>query len=226
MPDNIALVIDIGGVLADHHLLVGVNGVVGIEVTLTGVETVAALGGSDIVINLIPIVQLLVIEHLLARHGIGDIETLEGALLVLIWLAGQPLVPVEVGLHGVAVLVLGNHVGLVAAVGRVGKACAQDGVAHPHHKLLILRVGDFVLVHPEAVNGDVTARRLLAPQAVLAVDAHLQEAPVDKHHAVWRRLTESTAANTDHLTATARGRCRLCTETAGQRQRKHSCQQK
>ncbi len=89
---------------------------VGIEVALAGGEAVAALSGSHVVVNLVAVVQLLVIERLLAGHGVGDIEALKGALLVLVGLTRQALVPVEMGLHGVAVLILGNHVGLVAAV--------------------------------------------------------------------------------------------------------------
>ena len=56
---------------------------------------------------------------------------------------------------GVAVLILGDHVALVATVGRVCQSGTENGVAHPVDKLLILRVGHLCLVHPEAINTNV-----------------------------------------------------------------------
>lgn len=118
---------------------------------------------------------------------------------------------------GIAVLILGNHVGLVATIRRISKTCAKDGVAHPHDKLLILRIGNLRLIHPKTFYGDITARSLLSPQTVHAVQTHLQEPTVDPYHTIWCGLIESTAANAHDLSSTTGGGCRLGAETACQR---------
>ena len=150
-----ALVIDIGRVLADHHHLVGIDRNVGVEVALLRVETIAAQGCCRVVVDLVAVVELARVEHLLSRGRIGDVEALEGSQLVLRRLARQTLVPVEMRSDGVAVLILGDHVALVATVGRVCQSGTENRVAHPVDKLLILRVGHLCLVHPEAINTNV-----------------------------------------------------------------------
>ena len=150
---------------------------------------------------------MLGVEKFLASNRIGHIKTLYGALLVLVRFSGQCLLPVEVWRNGVAVLVLGDEVCLVAAVCRVGKTCAQDGVANPIDKLLILRIGHLGLVHPESVNRNVLHWRLLAPKAVLLLDSHVQESARNLRHSVRRWLGEAFAtANACHFAAAARNR--------------------
>ena len=66
------------------------------------------------------------------------IQALEGTLLVLVRLAGQRLLPVQVRLHGLTVLIFLNLVSLVTTVGRVSQTLTQDGVANIIHKLAVL----------------------------------------------------------------------------------------
>ncbi len=199
--------------------MVGVYDIIGIEITLRGVEAVPAKGGSRIVVDLVAIVHLLVVEHLLARHRVGDIKALDGTLLILIGFTGQPLAPVDMRCHGVAVLVLRDYVSLITAIVGIGKAGAEDGVAHPHDKLLVLRVCDLRLIHPESVYGDIFYGNALSPKAVALDVSHLEIATVDTHHAIRSGLGEGTASHTDNLTASARHRRGLRAETARKRQR-------
>ena len=132
-----SLVVDVSRVLRNHHHLVGIYRYVGVEIALLGIESVAAQSSSRIVIHLIAIVKLTIVEHLLAGDGVACIYAFDGTLLVLVGLAGQRLLPVEVRRDGVAVLVLCYHVCLVAAILRVSESCADDAVTHPHDELLV-----------------------------------------------------------------------------------------
>ena len=188
---------------------------VGVEVALLSHEAVAAQCCRNVVVNLVTVVHLRSVEHLLASNGVGLIETLDGALLVLVRFARQVLLPVEVRGDRVAVLILGNHVGLVAAIGWVGKTCAQNAVAHPHNKLAVLGVGNLILVHPETIDRDVFHWCGLAPQRVFLLNTHAQETAVYQRHAVRGRLLESFAsAHTSHLAALLRLR-HLASEAGG-----------
>ena len=98
----------------------------------------------------------------------SDVHALYGALLVLVGFApGNSLAPVQSRSDGVALLVLLDLVGLVAAEGRVGQAFADDAVAHPHDKLPVLGVGDFRLVHPETVYTDFARGKAGTPERVV-----------------------------------------------------------
>ena len=216
---DIAVVVDIRRVLGNHHHLVGIDGDIGVQVALVGHEAVTAQGGSGIVVNLILIVELAVVEQLLAGHGVGDIHALDGALLVLIGLAGQRLAPVDMGSDWLAILVLGNHVGLVAGIGGVGKTRTEDRVLDILHKLLVLGVGNLGFVHPEPVDRDVLDGSLHTPERVLTVEAHVQRAALYLGHTVRRGLGKGAATNANHLAAAAARDGTLATETACQRHR-------
>ena len=149
LADNLAFLIDIGGVLGDPNLFVGIGAYVSIQYALLRIETILALGGFRIVVNLITVVHLLTVEHLFASHGICHIQALNGTLLVLVGLAGQLLLPVQMRLYGVAVFVFLNLVGLIATIGRVCQTLAQNGVAYVVHKLTIHGVSHLTFVHPE-----------------------------------------------------------------------------
>ena len=130
--------------------------------------------------------------------------------------------PVEVRLYRVAVFVFLYLVCLVAPVCRVGQPFAYYGVAHVVHKLAVLRVGDFLLVHPEAFDRDVPYGSLLSPQAVFLFQAHLEVAPRYHHHPVGRRLREGLAARAGDL-ASRRHR-RLAAEASRERERRHGAE--
>ena len=55
---------------------------------------------------------------------------------------------------GISLLVLLYLESLVSAVCRVGETLADDGISYPEHKLLVLRVCDLGLVHPEGIHRD------------------------------------------------------------------------
>ena len=197
---------------------------VGVEVALLGNQTVTAQGCRGVVVDLVAIVHLAGIKHLLARDGIGHVEALYGTLLVLVGLAGQRLLPVEVRCHGVAVLVFRDHIRLVAAIRRVGQTRTEDAVAHPHHELLILRVGHLRLVHPEAVNRDVLHRCLLTPERVGLFCSHTQIATLHQGHAERSRLGKSSAAHTSHFTAAAASLGEFASEATRQADHCHEAQ--
>ena len=56
---------------------------VGVEVTLLGLQAVAAQRSSGVVVNLVTVVHLRSIEHLHACDGMCVINALYGTLLVL-----------------------------------------------------------------------------------------------------------------------------------------------
>lgn len=89
-------------------------------------------------------------------------------------------------LDGIALTVFFYFEFLVAAVCRVGKTFADDGVAHPEYKLLVLGIGDFGLVHPESVDAYTSCIGYEIPGAVGLLHAYFHGASVDEHHAVWR----------------------------------------
>jgi hypothetical protein len=93
-----------------------------------------------------------------------------------------------VRLYGVALAVFLDLEILVTAVGRVGEAFADDGVAYPEYKLLVFAVCDFGLVHPEAVDRYPAGVSLDVPCAVGFLRAHVNRPAVDEHHAVGGRL--------------------------------------
>ena len=179
---DVTAIVDVCSVFGYHHLFVGVYGTVGIEVALLWQDAVFTQGGRCVVVNLVAIIQLPVVEQLLARNGIGNIHALDGALFVFVRLARQWLFPVHLWPNGVSILVFGNHIGFVATVSGVGQASAQDAIAHPINELLILRVGHFGFVHPESIHRNVFHGRVLAPQAIAFLDAHLEVSTAHTGH--------------------------------------------
>ncbi len=185
---NLSVIVDIGGVLGDERELGG-DRTVGVILATGGVETVFALGRLGVVVYLVAIVELLGVEFLDAGDGVDAVEALDGALLVLVGVApGYGLGPVEVGCHGVALAVFLDFILLVASVGGVGETLADDGVAHPEHKLLVFGVGDFGLVHPESVDRHAALVGLEIPERVVLGGAHLDRAAAHEHHAVGGRF--------------------------------------
>ena len=80
------------------------------------VRAILTLGSLYVVIYLITVVQLTPVKQFLTRYGIIGIETLKSTLLVLVGFARQRFLPVQVGLHGLTILIFLNLVGLVATV--------------------------------------------------------------------------------------------------------------
>ena len=205
--DYLAIVGDISRVFRNHGHVCR-DGAVGVVFTATGIQTVFALCGLGVVVHFVAEVHLLVVELAHAGYGVGAVDRLDGALLVLIGVApGYGLVPVEVGLHGIAFFVFLNLEFLVAAISGVGEAFADYGVAHPEHELLILAVGNLCLVHPEAVDRNASGICGEVPRAVGLVYAHSHRATVDQHHSVRSGLGPRGAANAGHFSTCRASAC-------------------
>ena len=199
---DLSLVIDIGSILRDPHLLIRIDNDVGIQVAFLRIQAVTAQGISGIVEHLITIVHLLAVEHLLACHGIGGIETIYNLLLILTGLTRQGLLPIDDGTEFITFLVsLQGTVGLVDLC----QAFPENRVTHIVDKLTILGIGYLGLVHPETVNGDVAQRCLTSPEAIGLLDTHLQMATLYQRHTVRCRLRKGLSTSTSHLTASGRG---------------------
>ena len=212
---DIPVVVHVCRVFRYHHLFVRVDGKVGIEVAFLWQDAVFAQGGRCVVVNLVAIIQLSVVEQLLACNGIGYVQALNGALFVFVRLAWQRLFPVNLRANGVSVLVFGYHIGFVAAVSWVGQACAEDAVAYPIHKLLVLRVGHFGFIHPETIHRNVFHGRVLAPQTVAFLDAHFKVSTAHTGHSVGRWLCKAPARpHANHFTTTSGGGHSLAAETS------------
>ena len=199
-----SFIVDVGRVFRNHDHLVGVHHNIGVQRPLLGVHAVAAQGSRSVVVDFVFIVQLAVVQEPFACDGVGHVEAFDGALLVFVWFAGQRFLPVYAGLHGIAILIFGNHVRLVAGILRIGQTSAENTVAYPHDKLAILRVGHFCFVHPESFYRDVLHRSFFAPEGVLLGESHTHITTVDAGHAERCRLVEGAcAANANHFAASA-----------------------
>ena len=154
------------------------------------------------VVDLIAVVHLRGVELALACDGIGAVYALDGALFVLIGVSPWYWPgPVEIGLDGVSLSVLLDLEGLVASECRVGETLADDRVAHPEHELLVFRVGDFSLVHPEGVDADTARAFTDAGHGVVGRRTHGYGAAVHEHHAVGDGLGERCSAHSGDLAA-------------------------
>ena len=212
---DVSVVVHVSGVFGYHHRFVGVDSEVGIEVALLRQYAVFAQCGRGIVVNLVAIVQLPVVEKLLARHRIGDIQALDGTLLVFVWFSGQRFFPVHLWANGVPILVFCNHIRFVSAVSGVGQACPEYAVAHPIHELFVLRVGHFRFIHPEPVHRNILHGCVFPPEAVALLDAHLEISSPNACHSVGRWFGEALArAHANHLSATPGGRHSLAAEAS------------
>ena len=199
LPYDTSLIIYIGSVFGNPYLLIGISLHIGVQVTLLGSASIATLGCLGVVVYLVAVVQLLHIQHLFSRNGMHGIEALYGTLLLLIGFLGQCFLPVQMRFHRITLLVFLYLIGFVASIGGVGKAFAQDRVAHIEHKLAILRIGYLGFVHPESFHRDVSHGRFPAPQTVLFLNTHPQMSTLDKGHSVWRRLAEGSASHSSNL---------------------------
>ena len=126
MAHNLAFVVDVSGVFANHWQCV-VNLVVGVIVAALGVEAMLALGSLGEVVGFVAIVHLLRVEFAHAGDYVGAINAFNGALLIFVGVFPRNrAAPVEAWCDGVAFAVFFNLEGFVSAVSRVGKAFADD----------------------------------------------------------------------------------------------------
>ena len=196
LTNNAALVIDIGSVLADGGRC-QVHLVVGVVVTTRGVKAVTALGSLGQVIDLKAVVHLRSVKFLDTGDGVDAIHALDGTFLVLAGvLPGDILAPVQMRGDGVAFLIL-LDLELLKAEGV--KTLTDNRVTHPVNKLLVLRVGDFGLIHPEGVNRHAMSGRIDAPHRVALIGTLTHRAHIDEHHAKWRGLVKHSGTDAGHL---------------------------
>ena len=134
------------------------------------------------------------------------VHALDGALGILVGIfPGNGLRPVQIGRHRITVSVFRNFVRIVTTIGRVGQTLADDGVTHPIYKLAVHGVGHFVLVHPEPVHRNFLLRCHGAPEGVLLVEAHTEEATLHLYHAIRSRLNKGRSALARHFAAVLHG---------------------
>ena len=212
----LTLLVDVGGIFRYHDNLVVVDRHIGIEVAQLGIETVATLRSLGIVIHLIAIVELCHIQLLATCNGVNAIYTLDGTSFVLIGIApGYSLVPVEVGFDRIALFVLLNLKDFVTAVCGVGKAFANDRVAHPEYKLLILRVGNLSLVHIECIYRNTMSILGNAPHAIFLGRTHLVSTTAHQYHTIGGGLGPRHTTYTCHLARVLIARCACCQQCCG-----------
>jgi len=85
---------------------------------------------------------------------------------------------------GITICIFGDLVEVVARIARVGDPFADDGVAHPVDKLLVLGIGDLGLIHPEIVDRDTPCGDGDAPERIEFAGTHGDGAAGDQHHVV------------------------------------------
>ena len=155
---NFAIVVYPCCILGYHHHLVFVHLVVGIQVPLSGIETILALCCHGIVIDFITIVHLTCIKHPCAIYGMCYVHTFYSTQFILCCsaLRGYWLVPVQMWRYRFSIAILFNFVGFIAAVCRIRQSFTDYTVSNPIHKLSVLGIAHLVLVHPETVHTDVT----------------------------------------------------------------------
>ena len=142
------------------------------------------------------------IEHTRSLDGVRLIDTVERSLLILVGLSPRNgFRPVEVRAHRVAVAVLRDLIRFVAAVRGIGQALTDNGIAYPIDKLFIHRVGNFRLIHPETIDGDVARGDVSAPKRVVFLYARLEIAAFYFDHTEGRRLSISCAFHAGHFSA-------------------------
>ena len=173
-----------------------------IQVALRRIQAIFAQRRLLVVVDFVAIIHLVRIEHTRSLDRVRFIDAVERSLLVLVGFSPRNgFGPIEVRAHRVAVAVLCNLIRFVATVRRIGQTLADNGIAHPIDKLFIHRVGDFRLIHPEAIDGDVARGDVSAPKRVVLFYARLQIASFYFKHAVGRRLSIGCALHAGHFTA-------------------------
>ena len=201
LADDLPLLVEICRIFRYYRQLVG-DGDVGVILAPRRVEAVLPLRGRRMVENLVYVIKLCRVELAAPRDGVGAVYTLYGPLLVLVGIApGNRLVPVEIRLYGISLLVLLYLESLVSAVCRVGETLADDGISYPEHKLLVLRVCDLGLVHPEGIHRDPSRVCLYAPYGIPLYGTHRIASAVYEHHPVGSGLRERGAAYAGHLSS-------------------------
>ena len=146
---------------------------VGVEVTLLGIDSVSALSSCSIVIDFVSVIELTGIQHLGSIDGVCHIDALDGSLFIFVgFLPGYGLAPVEMWSDGIALLVLFYLVSLIATIGRIGQTFANDTVAHPIDKLSVLGIAHLLFVHPEAIHTDIPHGKFRTPQGIIFLYAH------------------------------------------------------
>ncbi len=136
--DDLPVEGNVGGVFGNHYFFSGavIASVCGL---LYPVELSLPAGCLCRIEPLVAKVELRGVEHSLSRDGVGDVEAVDGCLLLFgIAAPGDGDGPVEARCDRIAVFIFGNLVEVVARIARVGNPFADDGVAHPVDKLLVL----------------------------------------------------------------------------------------
>ena len=109
LADDVAVVIDIGCILGNHHFVPGYL-LIGILEPVIGIKLVLSQGSLCVVEQLVTVVELLYIQHLLTGDGVTVVHALNGSLLVLVGLLPwNGLAPIQMRSYGFAVFVLGYH---------------------------------------------------------------------------------------------------------------------
>ena len=198
--DDPSLLIDIGGILGNHHHFVRIDLHVRIPVTVFRIELVFAKSGRGIVVPLIFIDHLFGIQFLFARNRIGIIDTLDGTKFILVGpFPRDRTVPVQMGSHRFAIFVFRNLEEVIAAISRVGQTLTDNGVAHPIDELTIFGIRHLRLIHPKGIKRNAFGLRHDAPQRILIGRTHLKSPSFDQNHPIGSRFIKRNSSCSCHL---------------------------
>ena len=162
--DDVAVIVDIGGILGDHNDLVHIDLYIGVTYAFARIQAVFAQGGTGVVIPFVFVDHLLFVQTFFAGDGVYIVNAFDGTQLIFVRpFPGNRTAPVQMRGDGFAVTVFRDLKQVVATVSRVGQAFADNGVAHPVNELAVFGVGYFRFVHPERVKRNSLCFRVDSP---------------------------------------------------------------
>ena len=195
---NLAIIVDIGRIFRYHHHLIGIYLNIGIAHPVSRVKPIFTQSGCRIIIPFIFIDHLLCIELFLACYRIRIIYAFDCPYFIFIGAFPRyRTAPIQMRSNGFAILIFRDFKQIISAIGRVGQAFADDGIAHPINELPIFRICYFRLVHPKGIHGYSFCLWGYPPNRILVRRSHVKSTTFYQHHTVWCRFIECHAPDSD-----------------------------
>ncbi len=172
---DLAFLSDVSRIFGNHDHFVRIDLDIGVTHAGCRIQIVFAKGCRRIVIPFVAIDHLFRVQRLFACHRIYGIDTFDRPDFVFIGTFPRDrAAPVQMRGYRFAVFVFGNLKQVVAAIRRIGQAFADNGIAHPIHKLTVFGICHLCLVHPESIERDTFCFRINSPQGILISGSHLE----------------------------------------------------